>query len=626
MEDYYRKLFEYSGAPLAVVQADRVLSKVNRAFEELTGYSRKEAEGKLSLQELMASDQLEDLYQKGILEEIPLSRKDGRQRIVEAVIKPIPETQQFLLSVIDLTEKTRTREPEEVTSVGRSISSQLELQDLLKKIVETTAEAMGAKLCTIRMVEGGELTEGVAAGYRNSDLRNHRIKINGRLKDIVYRHKPLAIKDLHKYSFPSPQRLQRMGNLRSYLGVPVVSRGQTIAILSIYRDNVHSFSQTEINFLSTIAGYAATALENARLYKEIKETKDYLKSIVDSSVDAIISTDQKGFLTFFSKGAECILGYKREEAIGRPASDFFLNGAKEVQRIYRMLKREGTIQNYETELITKEGNTISISLSASPLKNEKGEIMGILGISKDITERKKAEKELQQRKEELESLIYSISHDLKAPVASLEGYSSLLLEEYKDKLDAEGRHYLERMKKNINQMTMLIQDLLELSRIGKMMSPPKEVPASEIIQEVLDELRFQIEKRGIELVVAENLPSIYCDRKRMEIVFSNLIDNSIKYMGDTQDPKIEIGYEDKGDVHLFFVKDNGIGIEEKYHDKIFVLFQRLHDLRDVEGTGVGLTIVKKIIESHHGTITVSSQKGKGATFFFTLPKRGSISG
>lgn len=626
MEDYYRKLFEHSCIPLAVVQTDRLLSKVNRAFEELTGYSRKEAEGKLSLQELMASDQLEDLYQKGILEEIPLSQRDGQQRIVEAVIRQIPETEEFLLSVIDLTEKIKTRETEELTSVGRSISSQLELQDLLRKIVETTAEAMEAKVCTIRMVEGDELTEGVAFGYRNGYLRDHRIKIDGRLKDIVYHHKPLMIEDLHKHPFLSSKRLQRMGNLRSYLGVPVVSRGRTIAILSIYLDNVHSFSQTEISFLSTIAGYAATALENARLYKEIKETKDYLKSIVDSSVDAIISTDQKGVLTFFSKGAERILGYKREEAIGKPASDFFLNGAKEVQRIYRILKRKGTIQNYETELITKEGNTISISLSVSPLKNERGEIMGIVGISKDVTERKRAEKELQQRKDELESLIYSISHDLKAPVASLEGYSSLLLEEYKDKLDAEGRHYLERIKKNINQMMMLIQDLLELSRIGKMMSPPKEVPASEIIQEALDELQFQIERRGIKLVVAKDLPSIYCDRKRMEIVFSNLIDNSIKYMGDTQNPKIEIGYEDKGDVHQFFIKDNGIGIEEKYHDKIFVLFQRLHDLRDVEGTGVGLTIVKKIIESHHGTITVSSQKGKGATFFFTLPKRGPISG
>jgi len=227
---------------------------------------------------------------------------------------------------------------------------------------------------------------------------------------------------------------------------------------------------------------------------------------------------------------------------------------------------------------------------------------------------------LDEKNKELESFVYTVSHDLKAPLVSLEGFASILLNDYKESLDETGQLYLARIRANVQKMGDLIQDLLELSRIGRIVHDYESVDVEGIIREVIETLETQLSGREIELSVQDNLPNITCERVRIRQVFENLIINANKFMGEENDkPKIEIGFHEKGELFEFFVKDNGIGIQKEYQEKVFEIFTRLGGA-EVEGTGVGLATVKKIVETHGGKIWIDSDVGRGTTVYFTLPK------
>ncbi len=227
--------------------------------------------------------------------------------------------------------------------------------------------------------------------------------------------------------------------------------------------------------------------------------------------------------------------------------------------------------------------------------------------------------ELSAKNTELESFVYTISHDLKTPIVTIGGFIGALREDFGSAIPKEAESYLDYMSGAGQKMEALINDLLELSRIGRVVGRPATVPFGEIVGEAIETLRPNIERRGIRINVQENLPEVYCEKNRLVQVMYNLINNAIKYMGeDNHGPCIDIGVEKQDDRCVFFVRDNGIGIEEKYFDKIFRIFERLPSARKEEGTGIGLAIVKRIIEYHGGRIWLASEPGRGTTFFFTI--------
>lgn len=219
---------------------------------------------------------------------------------------------------------------------------------------------------------------------------------------------------------------------------------------------------------------------------------------------------------------------------------------------------------------------------------------------------------------ELDSFVYSVSHDLKAPLVTIQGMAGVLLEDFAPQLPPEGRHYVERIQANAQQMERLILDLLALSRIGREAHASGPVHLAELIDEVLAGFAEPIGARGIK-VSQRDLGTLWGNRIQLEQVFGNLLGNAIKYLGDTPSPTVEIGSVDRGAFVECFVTDNGIGIDPAYHDKIFEIFQRLKEV-DAPGTGVGLAIVKKIVDGAGGRIWVESAPGRGATFRFTWPK------
>jgi signal transduction histidine kinase len=237
-----------------------------------------------------------------------------------------------------------------------------------------------------------------------------------------------------------------------------------------------------------------------------------------------------------------------------------------------------------------------------------------------LHERKNLIEELKLKNAELEQFTYTVSHDLKSPLVTINGFLGYLEQ------DAVSGN-LERLKKDtlriqeaVRKMQRLLNELLELSRIGRMMNAPEIISFDELVHEAVEFVYGRLEERGIAVQVHPNLSTVYGDRPRLVEVLQNLIDNAAKYMGDQSEPRVEIGQRgEENGLPVFFVRDNGIGIPPEYHERVFGLFNKL-DARS-EGTGVGLALVKRIIEVHGGRIWVESEPGKGAMFLFTLPSK-----
>lgn len=235
----------------------------------------------------------------------------------------------------------------------------------------------------------------------------------------------------------------------------------------------------------------------------------------------------------------------------------------------------------------------------------------------------RSQKQLKAAQKEMDEYTYVISHDLKEPLRGIEAFSKFLVDDYRDKLDEEGRHRIDVIRNAALRMQQLINDLLKFSRLGQQKSPFAPVGLNAMLMHVRLNLQYAIEAKKVDLRV-DKLPTVMCDATAITEVFHNLISNAIKY-NDKPHPEVEVGCEEKADPqtgqaeYVIHVRDNGLGIKEEYFEKIFQLFQRLQ--RDEEGTGIGLTIVKRVVEWHGGRIWVDSEFGKGTTFFFTLPKR-----
>ncbi len=287
-------------------------------------------------------------------------------------------------------------------------------------------------------------------------------------------------------------------------------------------------------------------------------------------------------------------------------------------------------------LVTKPVKQLAKELEELPEKMEEGEFearktitredeIGCLEktyykMRKELFEKneiiRNANNELTAANKELEAFSYSVSHDLRAPLRNIDGFSKIVLEEYGDKLEGMGEHYLKRVRSGAIKMSQLIDDMLSFSRVGRTELRFKEIEVNRLVNNVLRDFSELIKEKDIDLKVGE-LPEIVCDQKMIQQVFSNLISNAIKYSSETERPKVEIGFDEN--LKAFYVKDNGIGFEMQFHDKIFQVFQRLQLPENYEGTGIGLAIVKRMLERHNGTVWAESELGRGTTFYVQLP-------
>ena len=298
--------------------------------------------------------------------------------------------------------------------------------------------------------------------------------------------------------------------------------------------------------------------------------------------------------------------WKASIATGEPFEmEFPLRGADGVFRSF--LTRGIPLKDPDGRVIRWFGTNTDISI----IKQNEAEI---LKLSEDMAARNV---ELEDVNKELESFIYSISHDLRAPIRTMSGFAKIIIEDYKDKLDAQGQDYLDRILKGSEKSTQLIDDLLRLSKVSRQEIDRSEINLSDKAVKIAEELRERDKGRNVEFVVQEGIIAS-ADPRLMELALSNLIENAWKFSSKMEKGKIEFGCTEKDGKTTYFVKDNGAGFNPDYADKMFWPFHRLHSDKEFPGTGIGLTIVERIIRRHGGRIWAVGEKEKGATVFFTL--------
>ncbi|HLF17935.1 MAG TPA: ATP-binding protein [Candidatus Omnitrophota bacterium] len=263
-----------------------------------------------------------------------------------------------------------------------------------------------------------------------------------------------------------------------------------------------------------------------------------------------------------------------------------------------------------------------------PGKDELGELTQEFNqmtehLKKDKEQLEQQKRDLEKVNKELDSFVYTASHDLRAPLRGIASFATFLEDDYREKLDGQGKDYVKEIREGAQRLSALIDDLLTLSQVSRIKNPYEQTDIKRVIEMVRQQLKFDIEDKNVEFKMADNLPVIACDPIKIKTVFLNLINNAIKFSGkdNKQRPKVEIGYNETSQDYRFFVKDNGIGIAPEFHEKVFDLFRKLHINKEYEGTGAGLSIVQRIIEDHGGRVWVESKEGQGAAFYFTIPKK-----
>ena len=367
-------------------------------------------------------------------------------------------------------------------------------------------------------------------------------------------------------------------------------------------------------------------IEMRKLSEEaLRESEEKYRHLIETSPDSIVIL-QHGHCRFTNPAFTRLFGYTQQDlADGMSFLELVPEDRKnDIHLRYRdQLTRKQSTSDYYIELMAKDGTLISCEIS-DKLIQFNGQPADMI-IIRDISERKRAEAEretliaeLEAKNAELERFTYTVSHDLKSPLITIKGFLGLLEGDLArgdaDKL----KNDIRRISHAADQMKILLDELLALSRIGRMVNPSEEMSLADLAHEAQKLLSGLISERNVQLEISTDLPSIYGDRSRLFEVYQNLIDNAVKYMGNQPKPYIEIGSRQENGNTVFYIKDNGMGIDSRYHEKIFNLFEKLDS--EAEGTGIGLALAKRIIELHGGLIWVESEGlGKGSTFCFTLP-------
>lgn len=385
---------------------------------------------------------------------------------------------------------------------------------------------------------------------------------------------------------------------------------------------------------------------NKKLRIEADQSRLFFSTSLISIGDAVITTNEDGIITFMNKIAEKITKWSNEESKGRPVEIIF-NIYKEGTRekvecpVRKAIKTKEIVGlNNHTILLDKPGNEIHIDDSAAPILNEKGDVTGAVLIFRDITKKRQTEieleksylyakelnekmdkklKELENVNKELESFTYSVSHDLRAPLRSINGFSKILLDEYGEKLDDEAKRLLNIVRENASKMGVFIDELLNFAKLGRKALNYKVTDFGKLVNDTIELMGNEISDKRI-FKIYPLLPS-YADEVLMFEVWKNLLSNAVKFSSKTPEPMIEVGCEVQDDSVRYFVKDNGAGFNMEYYNKLFGVFQRLHADADFPGTGVGLALCEKIIRLHGGKIWAESIEETETTFYFTIPSK-----
>jgi PAS domain S-box-containing protein len=395
----------------------------------------------------------------------------------------------------------------------------------------------------------------------------------------------------------------------------------------------------------------ADITERKRADEALHESQERFRLLLDGVKDyAIYMLDPEGHVVSWNTGAERIKGYRSEEILGKHFSCFYVAEEREAGRPARELQQSLAKGRFEAQAqrVRKDGSAFWANVVITPMYDDSGALRGFSKVARDITQQKADEREIRKLNDELEHRVvertaqlevankeleafsYSVSHDLRAPLRHISGFSQMLTEEFGSTLDPGAQHYLDRIQAGTQKMGLLVDELLNLARVGRHALNRQATKLNAMVAEVVAILQPDTAGRQVEWVIAD-LPAVECDPVLVKQVFQNLLANALKFTRPRGDgnaqagasaPRshaiIEISHQEEDGQPVFMVRDNGVGFSMKYVDKLFGVFQRLHSAEEFEGTGIGLVTVQRIVHKHGGRVWAEGELDKGAAFYFTL--------
>ena len=374
------------------------------------------------------------------------------------------------------------------------------------------------------------------------------------------------------------------------------------------------------------------AIEDVTQRRESERAQRFQERLIDAITDAVFSLDPSFRILTWNPAAEQFFGFTAAEAIGKRSEDVIHIESTVDRAALRAKLAAGEAIHNAAHIQRKDGAWIDVDSSTVPVRDSHGKAIGYVVIMHDIRETKQLERQLRDHarvvedaNRELDSFTYSVSHDLRAPLRAIDGFSRILVEDHAERMSKDEVRLLGVIRKNTQQMGQLIDDLLAFARLGRKELAAMPVDMKALLIELVPEVLAGTEERSIDLR-AGHLPPAVGDRALLKQVWLNLLSNAIKYTRKREHAVIAISGEVSGDELIYKVEDNGAGFDMQYIDKLFGVFQRLHRNTEFEGTGVGLALVQRIVRRHGGRVWAESTEGVGATFWFALPRRGESHG
>ena len=526
---------------------------------------------------------------------------------------------------------------EKVVELGKYVTQVADLRECLLRIYQSVKTGLNFDRVGLFLYdESNQLllgtfgTDKVGNLREEWDLKLAVTKLSASGQPLHMADQVLFTRDFVKtYSSEIEEIDEEMKEVKQH--VRVVSWVGELPVAVINADNLvtqRPITDEQVEALNLFAGYAGLAIENARLLTQVKEAEQRYRSIFENAVEGIFQTAPEGYFLRANPAVAHMLGYDSPEQLIASITDIgnqiYIDIAQR-EAMGQQLAAQRPIQNFEVQIKRRDGSHAWLSLNIQIVPDDKGRPLYYEGTAQDVTHRKQADEErerliqeLEVRNEELERFTYTVSHDLKSPLITIQGFLGFVERDAHagnlDGLKAD----IERITQATQRMRQLLDELLELSRVGRLVNPSEAVPFADLVQEALTLVSGRLMPNAIQVNVAQALPAVFVDRRRLVEVLQNLLDNAAKFMGEQPSPQIDIGTRTDNAETIFFVRDNGVGIPLKYQETVFGLFERLD--QSVEGTGIGLTLVKRIIEVHNGRLWVESAgKGQGTTFYFTLP-------
>jgi PAS domain S-box-containing protein len=588
---YTRSLFDASLDPLVTISREGKITDVNTATEQVTGVSRDQLMGsdffEYFTEPAKARRGCQEVFAHGTVRDYPLAIRHTSGRITDVLYSAsvfkgqAGEIEGVFVATRDITERKRAEE---------KLREQAALLDLAHDAIIVFDLDFRIALWSRGAIDTYGFSAEEAVGRLVSELLNPVL--------------PGTFESIKSY----------LAKTREWEGEIRHTRrdGKQIVVSSRW-----SLLRDEEGHPTAIMEINRDITERKDVEEQLRASSSYARSLIDASLDPLVTISREGQITDVNKATEQVTGVSREQLIGSDFFEYFTEPAKARQG-YQQAFEQGTVRDYPLAIRDKAGRTTDVLYNATVYKNPAGEIEGVFAAARDISERKRFEEELKRSNAELQQFAYVASHDLQEPLRMVASYTQLLAQRYQGKLDSDADEFIGFAVDGAKRMQNLIEDLLAYSRVGTRKKEPRLCESEQIARSALKNLSVAVEESGASIEIAD-LPEIKCDALQLETVLQNLIANAIKFRNKGKPCVIQISARQEGQNWIFWVKDNGIGIEPRYFARIFQVFQRLCTREEYPGNGIGLAICKKIVERHHGRIWLESQAGAGTTFYFTIP-------